>query len=119
MKSGEELALGAMKKELVRLSRAAERAKVAVDEAIAVGSEYVDIHQEFAALLQSGLTGADALERLAALQARRDRADKIMKKDLLKLIDKQHETEMARDELGREIHQLEWRRSMKPRQGRP
>lgn len=101
-----------MKKELVRLSRAAERAKAAVDEAIAVGSEYLAIHQEFADVIQSGVTGSAALEKLAALQVRRTRADKIMKKDLLKLMDKQHEAEMDRDELAREIHQMEWRLSM-------
>ena len=50
---------------------------------------------------------------LDALKKRSERAEKIRKKDLIKLLDKQNDTELNRDSLGHEIQMTEFKISMR------
>lgn len=113
MRSGSELALMAMKKEHARLSRAAAKAKAEADENCSIGSEFVAIHKELAEIVSSGEHGEKTLKRLDELKRRRIRADKIINKDILKLLDRQSALEWERDALGNEIHMMEWRASLR------
>ncbi|MDH4317918.1 MAG: hypothetical protein OEV64_05965 [Desulfobulbaceae bacterium] len=113
MKRGEELALKAMKKEFVRLSRVAAKAKEEADEATHIGTELLSIHNELVEIANSGETGKSILARLAALKKRSARAEKIRSKDLLKLLDKEMKTEMDRDALGQEISIYEFRYNLR------
>jgi hypothetical protein len=113
VRSGDELALAAMKKEHAILSRVADRAKAECDEYCGIGSEALAIHNEFAAIVNSRETGQHVIDALGKLQKRRARVDRVMKKDLLKLSDKQIAAEIERDNLMREIQMLECRRSVR------
>ena len=113
MKSGEELALAAMKKEFKRLSKVAEKAKHEADEYMHMGSEFIAIHQEFSDIVKSGEHGEKVIKKLDALKKRRDKVDRIRKKDLIKLVDKETHTQIERDSLGSEIQMLEFKLSMR------
>lgn len=114
-RTGDELALDAMKKELVRLSNKAAKAKAESQECIGISSELINIHQEFAAIVRSGSTTAETLKKLEALKARNNRAENIMKKDLIAVLDRESAAEIERDALAREIQHLEFRASMRRR----
>ena len=109
----EEIVAGALKKELVRLSGVADRAKAAVDDHLNVGTEWLAIHEELREIVNSKKTGKVTLDRLAALKDRDAKVNKIQKKDLVKLIDKQSKAEIERDSLISEISMTEWRLSMR------
>ena len=113
MINGEELALAAMKKDLKRLTRAAEKARAEADECMSVGSEMVAIHKEFAEIVKSGDHSKATLNKLDRLAARSEKTDRIQKKDLSKLLDKQFEAEQKRDALASEVQALEFRLSMR------
>jgi seryl-tRNA synthetase len=113
VKSREELILGALRREHSRLSRIAEKAKAEADENSSIGSEFVAIHKEFAEILSSGDHGKAILKRLDELQARRDKAERVLAKDLVKLIDKQHDAESERNAIGEEISLIEFRASLR------
>lgn len=112
---GDQLAINAMKKEFALLSRKAERAKKEADECIAVGTELLAIHQDFAAIVKLGETSEATIKKLGALKKRSERAEKIRNKDLTKVFDKQHQAELDRDALGNEIHMIEFRYSLRPK----
>ena len=113
MRTGEELTLIAMKKEFKSLSRKAGRAKKSTDEYMEIGSELLAIHNEFAEIVKSGEHGKGVIKKLDALKVRSGHAEKIRKKDLIKLLDKQSEAEIARDALGSEIQMMEFRLSLR------
>lgn len=115
MKTGEILMLNTMKKELANMSRIADRAKAAVDESVEITSEIFAIHKEFVAIVNSSETSATQLKKLEALEKRLARADKIMKKDFIKLTDKQYQAESDKDALAEEIHRLEFRMALRSR----
>lgn len=108
-KTGEELAFNAMKKEFKILSRAADRAKKEADECIEVGSEMIAIHNEFVDIVKQKLDSKTAIKKLDDLKKRSERAEKIRKKDLIKLLDRQNVAELNRDSLYREIKTMEYR----------
>lgn len=112
-KSGEEIALSAMKKELTRLSRIADKANAEVDEYLNIGSELLAIHEEFSEIVKSKEHGSHIVKKLEVLKGRRDRAQKITDKELIKLLDKQHKAEIERDSLRQEIHRTEFRFSLR------
>lgn len=118
MRTGEELAIAAMKKDHAKLVRAAEKAKAAADEYITIGTEAIAIHNEFAAIVNNRETGADTIKKLDQLKKRRDRVDRISKKDFMALCDKQYEAEVERDNLGREIQNREFLASMRSKNAR-
>lgn len=113
MSNGEELALAAMKRDLQRLSKAAEKAKAEADEYMNVGSEMLAIHKEFAEIVKSRDHSPATLKKLKDLQLKSERTDKIRKKDLSKLLDKQFEAEEKRAALAGEVQALEFRLSMR------
>lgn len=107
--SGEQLALEAMKRDLKRLSRNAEKAKAACDEYLDIGTEAIAIHQELAELMKSNEHGQAVIDKLDELTVRREKVDKIKRKDFLALCDKQSMAEMSRDNLIAEIGRLSFR----------
>jgi len=99
-----------MKKEYIRLSTAANRAKMEVDELISIGTELIAIHKKCAEIINSKtMDYSEKAKKLDELIVRRDRANKIRKKDLIKLMDKQFEAEYAREILQNEIFMAEYR----------
>jgi len=115
MTRGEEIALSAMKKEHSRLSKIADKAKKECDEACSIGSEMIAIHEEFVKIVKSGETGKEVVDKLSSLQKRKERAEKIMKKDIVKLSDKQCQAEIEREALYAEICSKEWGIKMRNR----
>lgn len=113
MISGEKIALRAMKKELKRLSGVAEKAKAKVDENMGIGTEVLAIHNEFVEIVDSKEHGQHVLNKLEALQKRRDRVKRILKQDLGQLINKQVDAELERDSLAQEIQMIEFRHGLK------
>ena len=107
--SGEQLALEAMKRDLKRLSRNAEKAKAACDEYVDIGTEAIAIHQELAEIVQSNEHGQVVIDKLDELKVRREKVDKIRNKDFLSLCNKQSIAEMSRDNLIAEIGRLSFR----------
>lgn len=118
MTTGEQLALNAMRRDHKRLSTVADKAKREADERSNIAGEFLVIHKEFAAIVESKEHGQHVLNKLSALQRRRDKAKKILDKDLIKLLDRQHEAEWERDQLGSEIQMLEFRQSLRKRGGK-
>jgi len=115
IKTGEELALIAMKKELKVLSKKADKAKSECDEYMNTGSEAVAIHNEFVEIVNAKEHGQKVLDQLDSLKKRRNKVDAIMKKDFIKLMDKDHEAGFTRDNLAQEISMLEFRQSLRTR----
>ena len=113
MQTGEQLALGAMKKEFKVLSKKADRAKAEADECLNVGTELIAIHEEFAEIVKSKEHGQSVINKVDRLKKRSEKAEKIRKKDLLKLLDKENNTRFTRDSLGHEIQNMEFRLSLR------
>ena len=109
----EEIVVNALKKELVRLSGAADRAKAALDEYMSTGTEMIAIHEELTVIVKSKKTGKAVIDKLAALQDRESKVNKILKKSLPRLSDKQITLEIERDSLMGEISMMEYRWSMR------
>jgi len=113
MKTGDELVLRALRNEFTRLSRFAEKEKAKSDEYQEIGTEFVAIHKGLVEIVNSKEHGKATIKRLDALQERRDKANRVMKKDFIKLLDKQHDAESDRDKLGQEIATIEFRQSLR------
>ena len=109
IKTGDELVLQSLKKELKVVSRKADKAKNGVDEYMSVGSEAIAIHQEFAAIVKSKDTGKKEVEALEALKIRQASVDRILKKDFIHLMDVQFDTGMTRNNLRQEISKIGYR----------
>jgi hypothetical protein len=109
MKTGQELLLIAAEKEYNRLCKRAEKAKAETDEHENIGKEAIDIRLKLVEVTKSNRRPEDVLEELDKLQVRQKRVDRIMKKDFVKLLDKQFEAEHERDELGQEIQMMKFR----------
>lgn len=108
-KSGKELALIAMNKELKLLSKKADKAKKECDEYMTMGSEAVSIHEEFVRIVNANESGQHVIDKLEALKKRRNKVQRIMKKDLIKLMDKKFNTASVRDTLNSEIQMMKFR----------
>lgn len=106
------IVLDAMKKELVRLQRIADKAKAECDEYISTGEEAFAIHDEFAKIVNSKETGHHVIKKLDELKKRREKVDKVLKKDFMKLMDKQHRAEIEVMALASEISYMEFRASL-------
>lgn len=113
--TGDELILAALHRDFKRLSRIAEKAKSDCDARISVGSEIIAIHNEFIEIVNTGDHCQDSIKKLETLKNRRERAGKILKKSLIKLMDKQSDAEITRGRLGQEIQTLEFRTSRRNR----
>ncbi|MEL4300959.1 hypothetical protein ACE02Z_05030 [Shewanella xiamenensis] len=113
MKYGDELVLEILKKEFRRQCSATEKAKAACQEMISAPSELIKLRQQANVVLSKGNFTQEGLEQLEDLAKREKNLVNIMKKDLVKLMDKESETENLRDELAREIRKLEFRVGMR------
>ena len=112
MRTGQELVLEGAKKYLVELTKAAEKAKNEADEYMSIGMEMLNIHKEMAEL---DFSSKDASKKLDELKKRSDRVERIKKKNLVALCDKQSTAEIQRDILCQEIQNMEF--SIKARRG--
>lgn len=117
MASSDDVVLDAMRRDYKRLSSLANKAKLEADECSNITDELIAIHKEFAAIVESREHGQHIIEKLNALQRRRDRAHKILKKSLVKLLDRQYKAEWKRDQLASEIQMLEFRKSIRHGRG--
>lgn len=106
MTSGEKIALAAMKKEFLRLSKRAERVDAEYNEWLNIGTELISINDEFMKIVESKEIGAETIAALNALKKRSAKVERIRKKDFMKLSDKQITATMKRDELGQEIQRF-------------
>lgn len=116
MLSGEQLALNAMQKEYKRLCYIADKAKQESDEYLNVGTEMINIHEEFATIVKAGEHGRHVLDKLDKLKRRSDKCNKIRTKDFLKLNDKEVNSMLERDRLGQEIATLQFRIDIRRKQ---
>ena len=103
----EKVILKVIKKEYERLLKVSTKAKAEVDEHISIGSEMIAIHEEFKSIVESKLDADNSLERLSKLQKRRDRLNKVAKKDLIRLMDAQNSVENDVRILASEIAKIE------------
>lgn len=103
------IVLDAMKKELARLQRIADKAKAECDEYISIGQEAFAIHDEFAKIVNSKEIGQHVIKKLDELKKRREKVDKVLKKDFVKLTDNQFRAEMEVMALASEISHMGFR----------
>jgi hypothetical protein len=113
-KSANALAIDAMRRDLKRLQKVADKAKYECDEYITIGSEAIAIHNEFAQIVNSREFGEHVLKKLESLKKRREHVNKVLKKSAIQLMDKQFAAEMERDSLARKITELEFFERVKP-----
>ena len=113
MMTSDELTLGALKREHTRLSRIATKAKAEVDEYMGAGTEIFTVYAELAKIIESRAHGPQVIKRLGDLKKQQDKAERVNKKDLLKLLDRQFETGWDRDQMAREISTVEFRLSLR------
>jgi hypothetical protein len=109
MRSGEQLSLVAMKKEFARLSKIADKKKAICDDACSCGSKLIDLYKKANELIKSKDFTPEGIKKVQALADEEKRLHKIMKSDLVKIMDEQINAEIERDNLGREISMIEWR----------
>ncbi|QDP47116.1 MAG: hypothetical protein Tp1111SUR522732_54 [Prokaryotic dsDNA virus sp.] len=107
--TGDELTLNALKKEFTRISRLAEKAKKDADDYCDAGSEVVACHVELKGIIDSKEHGQSVLDRLEKLKKRNDRAHRLMKKDALKLFDRQYNLDSQRNDLANQISRIQFR----------
>lgn len=98
-KTGEELALIAIEKELKRLSAVAAKAKADVDARDGAYIEKIELHRKVIELANSDLSAKERLSKLEMMQARSKKLDAILKQDYMKLSDRQFSAEYNRDAL--------------------
>jgi len=109
MRRGSDIALDAMKKELVRLQKIAEKAKNESEQYLNSSTEVIAIHNEFIEIVNSKQYGQDVINKLDNLKKRRDKVDKIRSKDFIKLLDKENESRFEVENLQHEIFMAEFR----------
>ena len=110
---GDEVTLNALRREHKRLAGIAKRAKTKADEYLTIGSESIAIHKAFIEIANSKEHGQAVLGKLNTLNVRRERVNRIMKQDFMKLADREHETELACVAVAEEIGMLEFRASLR------
>lgn len=100
-----DVVLDALESELKRAKKAAANAKAAADEYNHVGTEMLAIHEELKQILVDRCRTDRPIDtaKLSALQKRRDRVDVVMRKDMIKLIDKQIDLEIWCRDIAQEI----------------
>lgn len=113
MKSGDEITLDALRREHVRVLRIAARAKAEFDEYMGIHTELFAINDEFRAIVESKEHGPQVIKRLDALKKRKAHVDAVLKKDLVKLSDRQFKTEWEAGKVAQEIGLIEFRLSLR------
>lgn len=107
--SGDQLALIAMKKEHKRLSQIAEKKKAICDEACHVGTNLINVYKQAEKLISEKDYSESGIKKIEKLANEEKRLKKLMKADLVKIMDEQIHAEIDRDSLYREIMTLEFR----------
>jgi hypothetical protein len=103
----EELLLIAAEEYHKKLVRIAEKAKRESDEAMNVGNEILSIIEDTKKAVESGRSAS--LERIGQLRRRSDRVEKVRKKNLVKLFDKESSAKIEADLLAVEIKRLKYK----------
>ncbi len=111
--STDDLTLRALRHEQDRLSKLAAKAAAEVDEYIGTGQEAVAIYNELAAIDHCKKSARANLKQLDVLRKRQARIERIRKKDIIALMDRQHEAEWERDLAAQAISDLEFRSSFR------
>lgn len=109
MRSGEELSLVAMKKEFARLSKIASKKKAICDDVCSCGTKLIDLYKQASELIQAKDFTPEGVKKVQALANEEKRLQKLMKSDLVKIMDDQVNAEIERDNLGHEISMIEFR----------
>jgi hypothetical protein len=112
--SGQLISIKAMEKELKTISAKAERYKKEVDESINIGHEFLFIHEDLLAIINEKSTDHElVLKKLDELKVRETRANKIIKRDICSLVDKQVKAECEANSLISEIYYAKLRAGVK------
>lgn len=117
MTHGEEIALSAMKKELKSLSRRVASAKSKSDSCINAGSVIIKCRVEANEILKNEQSFDEQMKLIAVLADKEKAAIKMSKLNLVKLFDKETDLKISRDELQREINNIEYRHKIRNRSG--
>lgn len=116
MKTGQQLKIEAMEKELKRLQVKTERAKKEADERLHAGSALLDISRDFIhAATNTEMDIDEKLKKFKEIETRRKRLKRIIKKNLIELFDKQSHAELERDQLASELQMEKFLSSMRER----
>lgn len=86
-----------LNKELKNLEKKAHIAHNECEEALLIVNEYLEIHQQFSAIVAKKVINQEIVKQLQKLDKRQKRADKIRKKDLAQLIRNETITAAERD----------------------
>lgn len=103
IRSRAQILVDALTRELDVAKKAAERAKAEADECAGITSELIAIHTEFAGIVSSKEHGPKTIAALEALKQRDQKARRILKKDLARLLDVQFHAEADRDRVASEL----------------
>lgn len=109
MRTGEQLSLVAMKKEFSRLSKIADKKKAICDDACNCGSNLIEIYKQANELIKAKDYSPEGMKKMQKLANEEKRIKKLLKADIVKLMDDQIHAEIERDNLWREISMIEWR----------
>lgn len=105
---GDELVLSILEKELVALTKKADKAKADCDASMNAGSAIIELRREAVGLMDDSVS-AVKLKRLKELAAEEKRLFALARRDLVKLMDAEHQARFTRDELAQIIAGMSWR----------
>ena len=108
-KKMDQLIIRLLKVELIKRTKAANKAKMLAEEVAGVVAESISIHKELLAIIESKETGNEVVARLHKLAERDEKLKRLYKKDLEQLLNNQSDAEFFRDEVAVEISNREWR----------
>jgi len=112
MQTGEELVLKILKKELLKISKKADKDEKEIQEYMGVGTETVKIHEDIKAILEGKSQSDLSMKKLASIKRRKAKVDKILEKDMSTLMSKEEDSARERDLLKEEIQRIEFRINM-------
>lgn len=95
-KTEDDIILSALEREHTRLKKAADKAKSMSDKCMNAPTQLIEINREACQILL-GETGGINFERLKELKKHASEAEKFMKLDLVKLLNKQFLVEFERN----------------------
>lgn len=113
---GNELVLSILEKELVALTRKATKAKAECDATINAYSAIIEVRREASALIGGGVSD-EKLTKLKDLADREKKLCSLSNRDLVKLMDAQHQADFTRNELAQIIANMKFRLELRGRRG--
>lgn len=108
---GDELVLSILEKELVSITKKAEKAKADCDATMNAGSQIMEIRRQASLLINNAL-GSYTEKGLAEMNRLAEQEKKLLdisRRDLIKLMDAEHHAAHTRDELTRIVQQMRFR----------